>query len=783
MFRLNLKIAFRNLWKSKGYAALNIFGLAVGFAGFILILLYANHEYSYDTWNPEAKDIYRITVKGSPDQEEYASTPGELGPALKNAVPEVESVARYYTWDLRQRLLSSGDKEFYVDHIMGVDSSWFEAYPYKFLYGDPKKMLISADNIVLSSKIAEQYFGKQNPVGKPLLMNGTKTYIVSGVYEEPVTPEHLEHDGFIKMSSQGDGWNNGNFYTYLKVKAGTDPESLTKKIKRALDNLPIVKTNPWIKDTQLMLTPVPDIYLKATAAQDPAKRGNAKTVAILILFSGLLLVIACINFTNLAIARSVKRAKETGIRKVMGAGKSSLATYFLTETAIQCIASLLLALVIAEIALPALNQIMDLQLSLFSFSFPALLAFEIMMVLILVILFAGGYTAFFLANYEPIKVLKGNFSRSSGSLWMRKTLISVQFVVATVFIVCLLIIRQQVNYMKNKDVGFKSEHVLFFKIRKQETLKNFAQVKARLEKITGVKAVSRVNYYPGSNDMQVIGREFNGEAVQNLSVVTVDFDYFEVMGMAARSGRVPSRQFGTDTAAMVVNEAAVKKYNLQKLIGHQWVDGKTIVGVVKDHVQKGMETPADPTAFVMEGMGTNRATNVIVKIDGSDMQRTVNQVKSEWETLEPFPFQFNWLDQSFAKIYAQYVRLDQLFNIFTWVTLSLAITGLFALASFTVQERTREIGVRKVLGADTGDILTLINKGFLILVVAANGVAVPIAYVLSRNWLNGFAFRTAMTIWPFVIATAISVVITLITVSLQAYRAANANPVDALKYE
>jgi putative ABC transport system permease protein len=783
MFRLNLKIALRNLWKSKGYAAINIFGLAVGFAGFILILLYANHEYSYDTWNPKAKILYRISVQGGPDQEEYASNPAELAPALKNSVPEIESYARYYTWDLHQRLLSAGNKEFYVDNIMGVDSSWFEAYPYKFVYGDPKKMLRGADQIVLSRKVAEQFFGTQNPVGKPVVSNGKKTYIVSGVYEKPATAEHLEHDGFIKMSSQGDGWNNGNFYTYIKLKDGSDYKLVAEKINKQLGILPIVKSFPWIKSVKVFLTPVTDIYLHATAAQDPAKRGNAKTVTILVLFSALLLVIACINFTNLSIARSVKRARETGIRKVMGAGRASLAGYYLTETAIQCIAALLLAFAFAEVSLPVLNRIMDLDLALFSFKFPAVLALQLTGVLLLVVLLSGGYTAFFLANYEPIKVLKGNFSRSSGSLWMRKTLISVQFIVATVFIVCLLIIKQQVNYMKNKDVGFNREHIIVFKIRKQETLTNFRQIKERIAKIPGVKTVSRVNYFPGSTDIQVVGRDYKGQPVQNLSVITVDYDYFETMGITPLKGRLFSSRFATDTAGIIANEAAVQKYGLQKLTGQTWIENRTLLGVVKNHVQRGMETAADPTVFIIQSHGTNAAGNVIVKIDGSQIQHTLDEVKSVWEAAEPFPFQYEWLDQTFEKIYVQYVRLDKIFNIFTYVTLALAIIGLFALASFTVQERTKEIGVRKVLGAETADILTLVNKGFLILVIAANLVAVPIAYILSRNWLDGFAFRTSITIWPFLFATLVSVVITILTVSLQAYRAANASPVDALKYE
>lgn len=783
MFRLNLKIALRNLWKHKGYTLLNIFGLSVGLTGFIMILLFANHEKSYDSWNPNADNVYRISIRWAPGEEEYSSSPAELAPALKEVLPEIQNYARFYVWDIKQRLVAKDKNEAYVDHIMGVDSTWFNLFPYKFIYGDAPKSLMASDQIVLSSKTSEQFFGKANPVGQTVMINNNKRYTVSGVYQEPNTPEHMDFDGFIKKSSAGDGWGNGNFYTYLFLKKGIDGKLFEEKINKAFYKLPIMKQQDWLKTAHIYITPVKDIYLKATSAQDPAKRGNAKTVTLLLLFSGLLLVIACINFTNLSIAQSVKRAKETGVRKVLGAKRSNLITYFLTDTAIQCVLALLLSFALVEVFTPVLNNLMDLNLSLFGYNNPMQLTIQLSSVMLLVILLSGGYAAFFLSNYEPVKVLKGNLSRSMGSLWMRKSLIMVQFVVATVFMVALIIIRQQVNYIKNQDVGFNRDHVVVFKIRNNESRKNFAQIKQRLSKIDGVAAVSRVNYYPGVKAMQVIGREYKGKSIQNLSMVTVDFDYFEVMGMPAQLGRTFSTEFATDSSAIVVNESAVKKYQLQKEVGHQWIEDRTLIGVVKDHVQKGMETRAEPTAFVVEGRHTNGADNVILKIKGENAQQTLAEVKAVWESVEPFPFQYTWLDQSFAKVYEQYVRLDKLFNIFTYVTLSIAILGLFALASFTVQERTKEIGIRKVLGAETKDILQLLNKSFLVLIVVANLIAIPVAYILSSNWLAGFAYRTTITIWPFLAATLISVVITIVTVSLQAYKTANAKPVDALKYE
>ncbi|MBC8987925.1 ABC transporter permease [Pedobacter sp. N36a] len=783
MFRLNLKIAMRNLWKTKGYTLLNIFGLSIGLAGFIIILLYANLERSYDTWNPEAKNVYRVSIKGGPDQDEYASSPAELAPALKEVIPEIEDYGRYYVWDSYQRLLTAGSREMYVDHILGVDSNWFNLFPYKFIYGDAKSSILSNNQIVLSQPVSEKFFGKTNPVGQSLVVNADKRYTVSGVYELPNTPEHIEVEGFIKKSSKGDGWGNGNFYTYLKAKPGTDGKILSQKLNAAFQKLPMVRKDTNMQKVQLITLPVTDVYLHATSLQDPVKRGNPAMVTILVLFSSLLLIIACINFTNLAIAQSVKRAKETGIRKVLGAAKRHLISYFLTETTIQCLVALLLALVFAEVALPVMNRLMDLNLSLLTYSNPWRLGLQLGSVMLLVIVLSGGYAAFFLSSYEPVKVLKGNFSRGNGSMWMRKALISVQFIVAIVFIVSLMIIKQQVNYIKNQDVGFKKDHVLVFKIRKGETRSNFQQVKDRLLKIDGVTGVSRVNYYPGVKAIQVIGREFNGQYVDNLSVVTTDFDYFDVMGMPAIAGRLISSKFKTDSTAVMVNEASVKKYGLKELIGKKWINDQVIVGVLKDHVQRGMEFAAEPTVFMVETKNSNAADQVVVKVNGKHTQETINGIKNIWQSVEPFPFQYTWLDQSFANVYMQYIRLDKIFNVFTYVTLALAILGLFALASFTVQERTKEIGVRKVLGAETSDILKMINSTFLILVLVANLIAIPIAYILASTWLSGFAYRSTITIWPFLAATFVSVLVTVLTVSLQTYKTANAKPVDALKYE
>lgn len=782
MFILNLKLALRNLWNNKVLTAINIFGLSVGLSGFILILVYVNFESSYDTWNPVADQVYRISVIDEPGAEEYPTSPGELAPALKANHPEILSYARIYIWDLKQRLVGDPGNEHYVEHILGVDSSWFDLFPYKFIYGNAKTALASNDNIVLSSKTSKLFFGDANPVGKTIKIDQNKTYHVTGVYENPPSPEHMPNDGFVKAGSKGEGWGNGNFFSYLKLAEGTDLTQFRKKINQTAVKLPIADISNK-KKIQLLVQPVKDIYLKASAVQDIANRGNAANHRLLLLVSGLLLFIACMNFTNLSIAQSSKRAKEIGVRKVMGARKRELIIQFLTETAVQCLLAMGLAWAIAEICLPLLNQMMGTTLVLYTPLLLKKLMLQIGIVMVIVTFIAGGYAAFFLSGFNPTRVLKGDFSRGQSSLWLRKVLIVSQFVIAAVFISVLFIINKQVDYMKNKDTGFNSDQVMVFKIRKDETRRNFEPLKERLLKIEGVAKVGRVNYYPGVQGLQVIGADYKDTHVNDLSVVTVDADYFDVMGMHAAEGELFSGRRLADSSAVVINEAARDKYGMKNMIGQQWIYGWHIAGVVKNHIQKGMETGVEPMAFAIETENSNSADHVVLKVKSGNFLQTIKEIESVWQTAEPFPFEYQWLDQSFQQVYIQYIHLSKLFNIFTYVALFVAVLGLFALASFVTKQRTKEIGIRKVLGADDFHIVKLINGNFLGLILIANIIAIPLAILLGTAWLKGFVYRTDIDMLPFLYTTLISLFISVLTVSAMAYKAAKTIVVKALKYE
>lgn len=782
MLYLNFKIALRRLLQHKILTAINILGLSVGLTGFMLILVYINFERSYDSWNPLADQVYRISVSDSPTASQYPTSPGELAPALQSAHPEIESYGRIYIWDLKERLLGEPGNEQYINHIIGVDSTWFELFPYHFIYGDASKALKAGDEIILSSNTSKRFFGDSNPVGKTIKIDQQKSYKITGVYASPASPEHLENDGFIKASSKGEGWGNGNFYTYLKLAKGTNLIALNAKINKTVNQLPLTAIANKAK-LQLHLLPVRDIYLKGETVQDMAKRGSLQNQQILLLVSGLLLFIACLNFTNLSIAQSAGRAMEIGIRKVMGAHQKALIIQFLTEIALQCVLALFLAWALSEICLPYLNQLMGINLYLYANDFFQPLMLQLAMVLITVTLVSGGYTAYFISGFQPSKVLKGDYTRSTGNMWFRKGLIVSQFAIAGIFISVLLIMNKQVEHMKNQDPGFNAEQVMVFKIRNEHTRKNFESVKQRLKTIAGVQQVGRVNYYPGIQGMQVIGGTFDGLAVEDLSIVTVDADYFEVMGMQKVSGDLFTGRKSSDEAAVILNEAARDKYGLKEKIGQKWIMGWHLNGVVKNHIQKGMESTVEPIAFAIETENSNPADHVVIKLGLANLAETVKLIEKEWQKVESKPFEFQWLDQRFQEVYLQYIRLNKLFNIFTVVALFVAILGLFAMAKFITIQRTREIGIRKVLGADHLEIVKLINKELIGLILIANCIAAPLSFWFARSWLNGFVYRTDINGFPFLSTLAISIIVSTITISLLAYRASRKLVVKALKYE
>lgn len=785
MFKTNVKIALRNLWKYKGFSFVNVLGLAVGIAGCILITIYVLHETSYDQWNAKRNQVFKITVSGTGSKDDVsASLPAELAPMLKQQIPEIADYTNFFVFNMGKRLLSYKENSFYINNPQGVDSTFFNVFPYTFLAGNPANALDAANSLVISEDVARRLFGNESALGKEIKwQGGVGSFIITGVFKMPATPTHFYADVFRKITSHGDGWNNFNFYLYILAKPGVSAATLEQKINAALKTTPLGK-DPDEAKVRVFAQPLTDVYLHANAKYDFAKRGNVHIIQILSAVALLLLLIATINFANFNITQSVRRAKETGLRKVLGAVRSSLVWYYLLEAAVQTMLAVFVGMALTELFLPMLNHQLGVALTFFTNpGFWNILCYVVLAAL-LIILLSGGYVAYYISGFEPVQVLKGNLMRSTRGAGLRKALLILQFALAAVAVGGLLIIHSQQQYMEKRDPGFNKDQVLLIPMHKVDTRVQYADIRQRLLKLQGVQLVSRVNYTPGDKDMQVIGRDFNGTAVSSLNTVTIDYGYADVVGLRMVEGRFFDAAHAADSNGIVVNETAAKRFELRKLLGKPWIGGHILLGIVKDFTQRSAEAAAEPLIFVMPGGEGNTPDKFILKVQSNDIPQTMERIRQAWQTIEPeFPLQYTWLDQQFGQLFLQYQQMDNIFMAFAGITLFIALLGIFVLAAYMAQQRTREIGVRKVLGASMTQLVQLLNKEFVLLVLIANCIALPVLWLLASRWLQGFAYRIALPWMAFVATLLITIVCTILTVSIQAWKAAKADPIKALKYE
>ncbi|TDW99713.1 ABC transporter permease [Dinghuibacter silviterrae] len=784
MFQTNLRIALRNLWKYKGFSLVNVLGLSISLAGCILILLYVFHEHSYDRWNKNAGRVFRVAKTTSDNPGRVgASTPGEIAPLLKDRIPEIAAYTRFYVFDIGRKLAVNRDKNIYIDHVQGVDSTFFQVFPYTFVEGDPAHALDGPYNLVISDVVARRLFGHGPALGKTIRWQERVSLTVTGVFKTPDAPTHFEADAFHKINSTGDGWWNSNFYTYILAGEGTDGKALETKINQALDRMPLNQdTSTGAVKTHIQLVPVRDMYFRSDISNDFTLHGNARILQVLLGVALLLLVIACINFTNFNITQSVRRSRETGVRKVMGAHRLSLALYYLLETSVQVVISLLLSLVLAELFLPGLGRLLNADLGLFMGGAWKELA-GIACIGVLVIGASGGYVAYYISGLDPVRVLKGEYQGKGRGALLRKVLLVVQFAFAALAVGALLVIHTQEKYMESLDPGFHKDQVMVVNFHRGGQREHWDATRQRLLSLPGVRMVSKVNYLPGDVGMQVIGREYNGEPVKNLDVITVGYDYFEVMGIRLDKGRFFNSAYGLDSNSLVLNQTAARQYHIPAL-GTPWIDHMPIVGIVGDINQRGFETPVEPTAYMIESDNTNACNNVLLKIDASRLPQTIRALNTAWLDIEPgFPLEYHFLDQQFDRMFLQYHQMDILFTAFSALTLGIALLGIFVLSAFIALQRSREIGIRKVLGASVQEVVRLLSTDFLVLVLLANAIALPCLYVLGQRWLQGFPYRVTLPWFAFAGTLVLTLACTLITVSIQAWKAAMSDPVKALKYE
>nr|WP_199157676.1 ABC transporter permease [Pedobacter sp. ASV2] len=789
MFKLNLKIALRNLWKNKSITLVNIGGLAIAIAAFILVMIYFTYETGFDKQNPNYNNIYIVGRDLPGLKTNY--TPPPLGRAIKEKFPEVVSVGtmKYSYFEIP---VNSSNAVVFLKKCLFLDTAAAKMFNIKPDNGVDKPSG-QGNLFYLSRENFNTLFPDKNDKKPKMVILGSKSSgmpgeLKSGVFADPHSNISFDAISLVNKLGGDENYGYNNYNTYIQVRPGTDIANLEQKIINLYrTELLIGETDPAtinkIKQTTTFLDPLKNQHLKPKAGSD----ANYKVLIALSVLGILILVIACINFTNLSIAQATKRGKEVGVKKVLGAYRYQLTIQFLIEIFIQCFFATILGLIIAELILPQFNNLFLVNLSIWTANS---LIWQLPLILLTITLIAGIYPALVLSGFRPALVLKGNYQTSKQSYWLRNSLLVVQFSIAVIFIIGLFIINSQLKYMRNQDLGFKAEQVVYIKnLAYFSKTKNFEPLRDKMMKIPGIKSVTVATEIPDGSDGGTTSYTIDGKQ-ENLSFTSVDFDYFETLDIKIKEGRTFSRPFKTDTTkSAIINEAAVAKYGLINPIG-KTIKGcggdYTIVGVIKDFKTLGFEKPVDPAIYSINAPCSNPKDKIMIKIDEAKMVQALATLKAQWPEINKKDgdnFRYQFLDELYGKLFKKQEQLESIFFAAAVLTIFIAVLGLFAFAKYITNGRIKEIAVRKILGASDLQIIKLINTSFFLMVMLANFIAWPIAYILTKKWLDTFAYRVEMPILPFIISALVTIFLTLITVSLQATKAVKSKPVDALKYE
>ena len=793
MIKNYLRVAFRNLWRHKGFSLLNIIGLTVGMTAFFLVFLYVTFELSYDSFYSNADRVYRIVA----DLKTPAGTEHSNAPPVPTAVhmadylPEVQSATRVSLGD--NWMVIRDNEVFETDGVASGDSTFFQVFNLPFVKGDPRTALAHPNDIVLSESTAKKFFGNANPMGKVLTLTRIKfPGTVTGVMKDIPENSHLKISMIMSSSTtqlQGpsldSSWNDYYLNSYVLLKPGASAASLQAKLPGYLAKMasPALFRNRQVPTLQL--EPVRDIYLYST--RDDSKTGHITNVIIFSIIGAFIVLIAGINFVNLTTARSVERAKEVGIRKVVGAGKWMLAGQFIGESIILCLIAYVLAVGLSALMLPLFNQLAGKEVSVGIFAQPRYLAI-LLAIAVLIGFFAGLYPALVLSSFRPVAVLKGKFSTGTRGIVLRKGLVIVQFTIAIGLMIATLVVYFQLSYMRNQDLGFSKEQKLVMDTRDDSAKLAFKQV---LYSIPGVLSNTLASNVPGMFDFRQgcqIENQRGEMQPANLVVYFGDYDYLSQMGMKIATGRDFSRAFRTDSSqAMIINETAVKELGYtspEQAIGkrfNQFGQSGMIIGVVRDFHLRSLQDPIRGLTIRVEP----RICDLIcATIDGHRVPQTLAAVEAKWKQILPSrPFSYFFLDEFFDRQYRSEQHFGQLFLNFAVLAIFISCLGLMGLAAYSTVQRTKEIGVRKVVGASVGNIVYLLSRDFLVLVGWAFLVAAPLSWFFVNGWLSGFAYRIGSYWWIFVLAGVTALAIALATVSWQAIRAALVNPVKSLRSE
>jgi putative ABC transport system permease protein len=795
-----LKITFRNFKRQKGYSFITLTGLALGMASCLLIILYIQFELSYDRFHTAADCIYRIVMDatiGSTNLK-VPITNNPLSPTLVRDYPQVIASTRIR--QISKILVKYEDNQFYESGSLFADTSIFDVFSFPFIHGDPQKALTRPFTIVLTESTARKYFGQNNPVGKVLRLDSSKDYEVNGVIKDVPLNSHLTFDILVSFETlfadqpqARDDWISAHNFTYLRLHENAVSSDLESKFPAMIEKYMGSSLKALGGSIRYSLQPLTDIHLHSNLQFEFAPNSSILYVYIFSAIAFFILGIACINFMNLATARSAKRAQEVGMRKVLGAERHNLIRQFLGESIIYSLLALIAALLLVRMALPVFKNISGVELQLGTSQLIWLIPLIIGLIFFTGIT-AGSYPAFFLSTFHPVKVLKGNRLTGTGSKRFRHILVTAQFVVSITLIIGTWIIHKQIQYMKNVNLGFTKEHVLVFDVDDPNIFRDINTVKARLKQIPGVVEVAGTDAVPGQGPMAttvgVVPEGFSNEEGILMKAIRADEDYLSALGMDVVAGRNFSREMSTDKQkAFLVNEVAVQQFGWEDPIGRTIrIQGlglrgtaATVIGVVKNFHYASLREELEPICI---GVGMGGLDKLVIRARTENITGLISQLKNTWKEIDPsHPFDFFFLDDFFNAQYRSEERLNSIFASFSGLAIIIACLGLFGLSSFMAEQRTKEIGIRKVLGASISEVVALLSRELLVLVGAAVLVAWPIAYFAMSSWLRNFSFRTSLNPWIFFISGLAALMIAFLTMSFQAIKAASANPVDSLRYE
>jgi len=794
MLKNYIKTSIRYFLSNKAFSAINIIGLSTGICVCFFALLYVHFELSRDTYNTQADNIYRLSTDVKTDAGiTYQSTPGPMAAAVQNAFPEVKIATRVFMDDM---ILQSTPDNAAKEEIAYVDASVFKVFSWQLLRGDAKHLFDVPCNVVLTETAAKHYFGNADPVGQVMMINGKTKAAVTGVMKDIPYNSHLRVSMLFSMSTLIDpgsswetNWKRFGFYTYLLLKPGTDAAKFQAKLPA------FIKANVDQNQSKysLLIEPLKRVYLYGKPRGHRTGSSESGSIANIYIFSivaAFVLFIACFNFINLTTAFSLKRAREIGVRKVLGASKKQLIIQFFTDALLLCLLAFVIALALAALLMPVFNQLTGTVIAISVFGNLVYVSW-LLGIAVLVGLLSGVYPALFLSGFKPIASLKGKFASGTGGITLRKTLVVAQFTISIVLIISTIIVHNQLDFMQNQQLGFNKDHHLVIDYQFDQRINEHPDlVKQQLGAIPGVNSVSLSSGVPGTpnNMFSIAIADANNVPQEALTdIYSVDSDFLKQFGIKVIAGRNFNRQLAHDENSMLINEAMVKKLGfknpadaINKSFKQNTTSG-TIVGVVSNFHFHSSQELIQPLV-IRASIGA--FTCLTLDISSNHLQQTVSQLEKQWKQLAPgLPLVYFFQDEAFNKQYVAQQRFGSLFLCFSILAILISCLGLLGLSAFSTAQRRKEIGIRKVLGASSAGIAALLSKDFVRLVFMAILIASPLAWLAMRNWLQDFAYRIQISWWVFILSGAVALLIALLTVSLQSIKAALANPVKSLRSE